>query len=47
MISIWVYIIAQLTREQYIHKEKVYIYPKARLQCSLVTKEDYNIEMQS
>ena len=37
--------IEQLTREQYVHREKIYIYSKARLQCTLVTKKDYNKEI--
>ena len=37
--------IEQLTREQYIYRGKVYMYSKARLQCTLVTKEGYNKEM--
>ena len=34
--------IEQLTREQYIYRGKAYMYPEARLQCTLVTKEGYN-----
>ena len=36
--------IEQLTREQYVYREKVYIYP-ARLQSTLVTKKDCDKEI--
>ena len=38
--------IEQLTREQYVYREKAYMYSKARLQCTLVTKKGYNKGMQ-
>ena len=37
--------IEQLIREQYVYRKKAYMYSEARLQCTLVTKKDYNKEI--